>query len=181
MTRLLELTNLITKWSIDRNLHTTNPNKQILKLIEEFGELASGIAKNKKGVVIDSIGDIYVVITIMMQQMNDIHMTDILLTKTTQKAVWSDNPYKRKTSEKNIGMILHNIQSLYSWVDFPENQNFKKEKSHKSSVIWILKSLDNIAKKYDTNLEHCVDIAYNEIQERKGRMIDGVFVKESDL
>ena len=31
------------------------------------------------------------------------------------------------------------------------------------------------------DIEDCVQKAYNEIKERKGKMINGVFVKESDL
>ena len=31
------------------------------------------------------------------------------------------------------------------------------------------------------NMEDCVEMAWNEIKDRKGRMVDGVFVKEQDL
>lgn len=30
-------------------------------------------------------------------------------------------------------------------------------------------------------LEECIDYAYNEIKDRKGKMVDGVFIKEQDL
>lgn len=30
------------------------------------------------------------------------------------------------------------------------------------------------------SLYECLDIAYNDIKDRKGRMVDGVFIKESD-
>jgi len=29
-------------------------------------------------------------------------------------------------------------------------------------------------------IEHCIDDAYNEIKDRKGRMVDGVFVKDGE-
>lgn len=32
-----------------------------------------------------------------------------------------------------------------------------------------------------TSIEECTTIAYNEIKDRRGKLIDGVFVKESDL
>ena len=38
-----------------------------------------------------------------------------------------------------------------------------------------------LAQQHGTNVEECLDIAYNEIAGRKGKLIDGVFVKESDL
>ncbi|EFM92533.1 hypothetical protein appser6_5700 [Actinobacillus pleuropneumoniae serovar 6 str. Femo] len=33
----------------------------------------------------------------------------------------------------------------------------------------------------EINLESCLSLAWQEIKDRKGRMIDGVFVKEEDL
>jgi NTP pyrophosphatase (non-canonical NTP hydrolase) len=64
------LTKKIKQWAIDRNLHTASPINQMLKLLEESGELASGIAKNNKDVIIDSIGDIFVVLTILSMQLD---------------------------------------------------------------------------------------------------------------
>jgi hypothetical protein len=41
--------------------------------------------------------------------------------------------------------------------------------------------ISKIALNFELNLESCLSSAYNEIKDRKGRMIDGVFVKEGDL
>ena len=41
--------------------------------------------------------------------------------------------------------------------------------------------LINIAERNKTSITECLEIAYDDIKDRKGRMIDGVFVKESDL
>jgi hypothetical protein len=43
------------------------------------------------------------------------------------------------------------------------------------------KILEAIADMYDTTLLECLQIAYDEIKDRKGKFIDGVFIKESDL
>tara|TARA_R100000951_G_scaffold71878_2_gene60583 strand:+ start:763 stop:1074 length:312 start_codon:yes stop_codon:yes gene_type:complete len=45
----------------------------------------------------------------------------------------------------------------------------------------IMVVLINILERNDIALELCLYIAYEEIKDRKGTMIDGVFVKESDL
>lgn len=97
-----ELTNQIRKWAIDRNLDSADPDKQMLKLGEEFGELCQGMAKNKPEQVIDSIGDMYVVLTVLSMQLN-------------------------------------------------------------------------------VDIQYCVQKAYNEIADRKGKIINGTFVKEADL
>lgn len=96
------LTNLIRDWAKERNLDTADPNKQVLKLGEEFGELCEGLTKDKPEDVQDAIGDVYVVLTILSMQLN-------------------------------------------------------------------------------LKLEECIAGAYNEIENRKGQMVNGVFVKESDL
>ncbi len=70
MQNLNDLTIRIQDWAIDRGLDTADPNKQMLKLMEEVGELAQGMAKDNRKQVIDSIGDIYVVLTILSMQLN---------------------------------------------------------------------------------------------------------------
>lgn len=93
----------IRQWAHDRNLvEGSDRFRQMVKLVEEQGELAAGIAKGNEALVIDSIGDMVVVLTI-------------------------------------------------------------------------------IAAQSGVNIEACIDAAYDEIKDRKGRMVDGVFLKESDL
>ena len=38
-----------------------------------------------------------------------------------------------------------------------------------------------MAAQHDMNIEDCVEMAWHEIKDRKGCMINGVFIKESDL
>ena len=40
--------------------------------------------------------------------------------------------------------------------------------------------LINIAERNQINLTECLKVAYNDIKDRKGKMVDGVFVKEAD-
>ena len=99
----MQTTDLILEWAEARNLiQGSDSFRQLAKLMEETGELAGGIAKQKPDVISDSIGDCMVVLTIIAAQ-NGLNVTD------------------------------------------------------------------------------CLQAAYNEIKDRKGRMIDGVFVKEADL
>ena len=95
-------TELIKKWAKDRGLDKADPKAQMVKLLEELGELANGINKERQEQIVDSIGDVYVVLTILSMQ---------------------------------LGL----------------------------------------------DVENCIYMAYQEIKDRKGKMIDGVFVKEEDL
>ena len=99
---LSELVALIQNWAWDRNLiEGSTPDDQMLKLMEEVGELAGGFCKYKADVIKDSIGDVFVVLTIIAAQMG-----------------WS--------------------------------------------------------------IEECVQTAYEEIKDRKGKMVDGIFVKDEE-
>lgn len=93
----------IRNWAEARNLiKGSKPVNQISKLLEELGELATGVNKGKNDLIADGIGDAVVVLTIL-------------------------------------------------------------------------------AKQCDFNIEDCIELAWNEIKDRKGRMVDGIFIKEDDL
>jgi NTP pyrophosphatase (non-canonical NTP hydrolase) len=38
----------------------------------------------------------------------------------------------------------------------------------------------NIMKRNNFTIEECLEMAYNDIKDRKGRMVDGIFVKEQN-
>ena len=45
----------------------------------------------------------------------------------------------------------------------------------------MLVVLINIAERNGLTLAQCLEVAWDDIKDRKGRMVDGVFVKEDDL
>lgn len=60
----------VIDWAIERGLvERENANKQMLKVMEEVGELASAIAKNKEEETIDAIGDVLVTLIILSAQL----------------------------------------------------------------------------------------------------------------
>jgi NTP pyrophosphatase (non-canonical NTP hydrolase) len=92
----------IRAWAHDRKLiDGSTPDRQFLKLSEEVGELAAGLAKGNRVAVLDGIGDAIVVLTILASQ---------------------------------VGVLV----------------------------------------------EDCIDAAWNEIKDRRGRMLNGVFIKDGD-
>lgn len=67
---LSSITKLIEDWSTDRGLHKSDPKAQMLKVTEELGELAGGLARDNQDTIKDSIGDLYVTIVILAQQLD---------------------------------------------------------------------------------------------------------------
>lgn len=56
-----------------------------------------------------------------------------------------------------------------------------KGKDVKDDIGDMIVVLINIAERNNVSLTECLQVAYDDIKDRKGKMIDGVFVKSSDL
>ena len=57
----------------------------------------------------------------------------------------------------------------------------KREGEIKDGIGDAVVVLTILAAQYGYRIEDCIELAWTEIKDRKGRMIDGVFVKEADL
>jgi NTP pyrophosphatase (non-canonical NTP hydrolase) len=61
------------------------------------------------------------------------------------------------------------------------SDNICKERDIKDDIGDMMVVLINIAERNNLSLTECLEVAYNDIKDRKGKMVDGVFVKEADL
>lgn len=61
------------------------------------------------------------------------------------------------------------------------SDNLCKGKPISDDIGDIIVVLINIAERRGLQLHECLESAWMDIKDRKGKMIDGVFVKESDL
>ena len=65
-----ELSIKVKEWADNRNLvHRDNVPKQMMKVIEELGELNQAILKHNQDGIIDGIGDVLVTIIIFSNQL----------------------------------------------------------------------------------------------------------------
>lgn len=159
-----ELIKKVEDWSVERGLNNQDSGKQLLKLIEEFGELVQGHLKNNIDQIKDSVGDMIVVMVIFCQQEN-IRTDDIF------NNVEIFNPRHLKDADSCLKFILRHISQL---VDRP---HFWPQ----LDLSAITDSLAKISNFYNLTITECLESAYNEIKDRKGKMVAGVFVKEEDL
>ena len=168
MTTLTQLIKNIENWAEARNLiEGSTPKKQFIKLMEEFGELCSGISKNKIDVVKDSIGDCFVVMVILNKQ-------------TNSNFDFKPLPYLDLAS-KGIDVWIEKCVAKFASISEKINYTGKANRHFEYDFAYALYCLIKISNEYGLTLESCVQAAWDEIKDRKGRMIDGVFVKEGDL
>ena len=55
-----------------------------------------------------------------------------------------------------------------------------KGKDIKNDIGDMMVVLINIMVRNNLTMDECLSVAYNDIKDRKGKMVDGVFVKEGD-
>ena len=68
-------------------------------------------------------------------------------------------------------------------IKWHHDRNLIEGSSDKDQVLKLMQELgelsDSVCKGKDVK-EECLETAYNDIKDRKGRMVDGIFVKEGD-
>lgn len=65
-----ELVNLVEEWAKEKRLDKADPEKQMLKVIEEVGEVGASLARNNENDLRDGIGDVVVTLIILAMQNN---------------------------------------------------------------------------------------------------------------
>lgn len=155
-------------WFLARGIDQGDIDKQGLKLIEETGELVSGYLKGKHEVVMDSIGDVAVVV-VGYAMMAGINPEQVFSTEKDDYIpdfggvtawIWmiTDSAFQAKVAQ-DLGIetsLLVNLQNIVCYLDL-------------------------ICRELGYDFTECFEGAYNEIKDRKGRWVNGSFVKEQDL
>ncbi|PAY51895.1 MazG-like family protein [Ligilactobacillus salivarius] len=181
--KYLELLNKVEQWAKDRGLDTVEARTQYSKLIEEQGELGLAMLEdniNGDSGVKDSLGDYQVTLIIYCL----IRGIDFKKQVEEEGSFWTEyDDLAQKHKEEgsfDVNKVFNYLVFSSSRIISAYNRNRPIQLEH-LSVERVMECLHDIAKEYGTSLEETLEMAYNEIKDRKGKMIDGVFVKEEDL
>ena len=166
---LKELSKNIRTWAEDREIiPNSNLKAQYTKLVEELGELALGIRKQDKNLIVDSIGDIFVVVTIILG-LERVKIEEI-------EHFQNDFYNEPRNIDKSFLWLSDSIGDIGKIIA----RNNQRKLVLKCGDL--IDDLNAVAIKHQTTLEQCVMASYEEIKDRKGILRpDGIFVKESDL
>ena len=82
------------------------------------------------------------------------------------------NLIEGSTDLDQFGKLLEEVDELRQSMLFAEDVT--------DDIGDIMVVLINIAERNGLTLEQCLEHAYNDIKDRKGKMVNGVFVKEQD-
>lgn len=169
MRTIQELVPLIHQWAKEREIYEQlTPFDELLKTNEEVGELIKACYDNDKTAIQDAIGDV------MVTLINYCYFIKLDAIKYIKQAVdLSVTGYYTISYAMKAHNALGRLISLYVW-------NEGKEISEPSGlrVFSILHYLNGIAHLEGTTLEECLNLAYNEIKSRIGRIINRKFIKD---
>lgn len=164
---LEELMKLIQDWGAARGLATADFHVQMLKMYEEIGETAGAILRGNTTEVRDGIGDILVTYIICLQQQGvDIVEKVAAMVKEDKRDLGFDNIFTGDSLGRELSDDMVLDYMLY-FRDKPEV---------------VLTHLGVLAKNtINATLNECLQFAYDEIKDRKGKLVNGTFIKEGDL
>lgn len=145
----------VTQWANDRNIiKGSTPAAQYEKLLEEATELYSAVRRGNRDEAMDAIGDCAVVLCILSAQ----HGCRVPISAN------HDEP-------RSFAMPVHFLRGI-SDIILGDPENIAE---HIDMCVQILAA---IAFTQKFNFEVCKEIAWEEIKDRRGRMVNQVFVKE---
>jgi NTP pyrophosphatase (non-canonical NTP hydrolase) len=167
----------IRQWADDRDIiKGSTVQAQSIKLVEEFGEIAAGMNKNNSGLIMDGIGDCIVVATILAAQCGfniEEHIAD------SAKDLPDD-----MIDGADIYKLVNGLAFITAFARMISNggPSWKSENRalHFECVAFV-NHLTALSEKLEIDIYDCLECSWNEIKDRKGKMVNGVFVKEQDL
>ncbi|WP_277010622.1 MazG-like family protein [Capnocytophaga granulosa] len=169
MKTIQELVPLIQEWAKERKIYEElTPFDELLKTHEEVGELIKACYDNDKPAIQDAIGDV------MVTLINYCHFIEQDIINGIKQV------FELSASELEIILLVMGVYrslgkliSINMW-----EKNGELSETNGIRVFSIVYYLNNIARLENTTLEECLNIAYNEIKNRTGKMINGKFVKD---
>lgn len=156
----------IEQWGKDRGLDKKGTVEgQTIKTSEEVAELIIGISKDNIDVIKDSIGDVFV--TLVIGNMLDMNLD--VFEEYYKELERNIKTYLGEDKKEIIDCLAQAITDVI------------RNGYYEDTLYYGLANLMAIADIYNLDFIDCVESAYNEITDRKGKMVKGTFVKESDL
>lgn len=148
----------VETWAKERGIYThSTPTAQLLKTLSEIGELADAVIKSDREALKDAIGDVAVCLV------NYAYMAD---RSFDMEDIVNRIEYCEDV-ETAIGFMASEIGGLITdeSIEFPE------------SVMALL--MDTAEDKYGLSFLGCCEHAWDQIKDRRGRMVPGgAFVKD---
>ena len=139
-----------------------NADKQFLKFDEESGELSGAITKNNHELIVDSIGDTLVTLVILAADLQyNIKLQSI------------DNLVKENSPNE--------IPTIFYVKELIRLKGLLVNSYNEETISWCVETTLQIAYCLELEPAYCLETAYNIIKNRKGKTVNGTFIKQEDI
>jgi len=154
----------VIEWAKEKViLEKSTPEKQFGKTLEEFTELYNGVINDDIKEIKDGIGDVVVTLIILGK------LLDCKQIKPKDPSPGNYTGNNKAPNEFYIKKCIEYLSEVFQSI---------REKSSSGQIEYLLIILSRFSYNYDLTIERCLEHAYNEIKGRKGKMVNGIFVKE---
>jgi hypothetical protein len=169
-----ELVPLIQEWAKERGIFDkSTPFHQLLKTHEEVGELIKACYDDDLPAIQDAIGDVMVTLINYCYFVfkNKGYAIEIINARYMFDSFeWS--------STKNYLVYITRLLIILFNEEFLLQENSNHTRNVFFRLSHISQLIEKIAQDNNTTIEECLNIAYNEIKNRKGIIINGKFIKD---
>lgn len=150
----------VEQWAADRGIYKHSTiTAQLLKALSELGELADAIIKSDRDGLKDAIGDV----AVCMVNANHFDGGNDLAPRAAGRFLYRQYSHSHKVVAdlcRNIGGLIDGGHGGYDYA---------------------MMLLEKVASMHGLKFDECCESAWNEIKDRKGRMVPGgAFVKECE-
>ena len=166
MTRFEQFQQNVQRWATERGIYEhSTALAQALKAVSEVGELCDAVIKNETAKVIDGIGDAAVSVRLTCDFAG--YIPEYAFDRV--KPIWPVQHCAAGVSHV-MGELAANIAGL----DLTGN-------TQGALIEQLFFRLHGLALAAELDFDDCCEAAWNEIKDRKGRMVaGGAFVKEGE-
>ena len=183
----IALVKAVETWAKERNLNTAEPSKQLLKLYEEVGEIGESVLDSDWFELKDAVGDTLVVLTVLSTQIfkeeDDKFQAEPVLQALMQPTIQAT--INDIEESELLLKLIESLGGISSVIARNQTGEYSEEESDK--LDWLVTKASGTLCDLSVLLgvkggaTNALKQAYNVIKHRRGKLIDGVFVKESDL
>jgi hypothetical protein len=150
----------VSQWAHDRNLvEGSTPIRQCKKLLEEATELYGAVVDNDLIEIADGVGDVEVVLRVIETQLGipfqEPSYSPVVGSKTPVAILFAD-------LSRVISRLHSKLSPMFVGAAITEAR----------LTLWL------VAKQHGLTIGECRAHAWNDIKDRKGKMVGGIFVRE---
>ena len=172
-----ELVNSVVEWGQDRGLDKVGHEAQARYTLKETAELLDAYADKDIDAINDAIGDILV--TLIVGASNDASCRQATVkTLTDERITFSREPsISNELFSECYPRLTYNSFYLLN-----RSANGQPTSGDYGSCISVLNEVlgsVNYEFKQSLSLQDCLQLAYNEIKNRTGKLVNGQFIKDN--